>query len=34
MDDDLYAKYGITKKEQNYIESQVRDMNLDDSDDE
>lgn len=33
-DEDLYAKYGITRKEQAYIESQVREMNLDDSDDE
>ena len=23
-DEDLYAKYGITRKEQEYIESQVR----------
>jgi site-specific DNA-methyltransferase (adenine-specific) len=33
-DEDLYEKYGITKKEQAYIESQVRPMNLDDADDE
>ena len=33
-DENLYAKYGITRKEQAYIESQVREMNLDDSDDE
>lgn len=33
-DQDLYAKYGITRKEQDYIASQVRTMNLDDSDDE
>jgi len=33
-DEELYAKYGITKKEQAYIESQVREMNLDDSNDE
>jgi site-specific DNA-methyltransferase (adenine-specific) len=33
-DEELYAKYGITKKEQAYIESQVREMNLDASDDE
>ena len=33
-DEELYAKYGITKKEQAYIESQVRPMNLDESDDE
>ena len=33
-DEDLYAKYGITPKEQAYIESQVRVMKLDDSDDE
>lgn len=33
-DEELYAKYGITKKEQAYIESQVRPMNLDDSNDE
>ncbi|MBM4263540.1 MAG: restriction endonuclease [Deltaproteobacteria bacterium] len=29
-DEELYAKYGITKKEQAYIESQVREMNNDD----
>jgi site-specific DNA-methyltransferase (adenine-specific) len=29
-DEELYAKYGITLKEQMYIESQVRPMNLDD----
>ncbi len=28
-DETLYAKYGITKKEQAYIESQVKEMNLD-----
>lgn len=33
-DEDLYAKYGITKKEQIYIESQVKAMSLDDGDDE
>ena len=33
-DDALYAKYGITKKEQAYIESQVREMNLNNGDDE
>jgi len=33
-DNELYAKYGITKKEQAYIESQVREMNPDDIDDE
>jgi len=33
-DEELYAKYGITKKEQAYIESQVREMNHDDKDDE
>ncbi|MBK7350774.1 MAG: Eco57I restriction-modification methylase domain-containing protein [Gemmatimonadetes bacterium] len=33
-DEALYAKYGITRKEQVYIESQVRTMNLDDGDDE
>jgi len=33
-DEDLYAKYGITRQEQAYIESQVRVMNLDDGDDE
>jgi Eco57I restriction-modification methylase len=33
-DQDLYAKYRITRKEQVYIESQVREMNLDESDDE
>jgi site-specific DNA-methyltransferase (adenine-specific) len=31
-DQDLYAKYGITRNEQAYIESQVRAMNLDDDD--
>lgn len=31
-DEDLYGKYGITKKEQAYIESQVREMNLDNND--
>jgi len=30
----LYAKYGIGKKEQAYIESQVREMNIDKGDDE
>ncbi len=30
----LYAKYGITRKEQDFIESQVRVMNLDSDDDE
>jgi len=30
-DDALYAKYGITKQEQAYIESQVSEMNLDSS---
>jgi hypothetical protein len=29
-DEDLYAKYGITREEQGYIESQVRAMHLDD----
>lgn len=33
-DESLYAKYGITRKEQAYIESQVREMNLDNGDDE
>jgi site-specific DNA-methyltransferase (adenine-specific) len=33
-DKDLYAKYDITQKEQAYIESQVRAMNLDNGDDE
>ena len=33
-DEDLYSKYGITKKEQAYIESQVRSMNLNEGDDE
>ncbi|MDI1269658.1 MAG: Eco57I restriction-modification methylase domain-containing protein [Polaromonas sp.] len=33
-DEALYAKYGITLKEQAYIDSQVRAMNLDDSADE
>jgi len=31
-DDALYEKYGITKKERKYIESQVRAMNLDGAD--
>ena len=30
-DEELYAKYGITPEEQEYIESQVRVMNLDDA---
>ncbi|MCS6326243.1 MAG: Eco57I restriction-modification methylase domain-containing protein [Nitrospira sp.] len=33
-DKELYAKYAITRKEQAYIESQVREMNLDNGDDE
>jgi len=33
-DEALYAKYGITRNEQAYIESQIRPMNLDDADDE
>jgi site-specific DNA-methyltransferase (adenine-specific) len=33
-DKDLYVKYGITREEQSYIESQVRAMNLGDSEDE
>lgn len=33
-DEALYAKYGITRKEQAYIESQVRTMNLDSGGDE
>jgi site-specific DNA-methyltransferase (adenine-specific) len=31
-DEALYAKYGLTKSERNYIESQVREMNLDNGD--
>jgi site-specific DNA-methyltransferase (adenine-specific) len=33
-DEDLYAKYDITRTEQAYINSQVRAMNLDDGNDE
>jgi site-specific DNA-methyltransferase (adenine-specific) len=33
-DADLYAKYGVTTEEQEFIESQVRAMNLDASEDE
>ena len=33
-DEALFTKYGITRKEQAYIESQVRQMNLDESNDE
>lgn len=33
-DEDLYAKYGITRKEQAYIESQVKPMNLDEGEDD
>jgi len=33
-DEDLFAKYGITRKEQTYIDSQVRSMNLNESNDE
>jgi Eco57I restriction-modification methylase len=33
-DEDLYAKYGITRREQVFIESRVRMMNLSDGDDE
>jgi site-specific DNA-methyltransferase (adenine-specific) len=33
-DEDLFAKYGITRKERAFIESQVREMNLDNGDDE
>lgn len=33
-DEDLFSKYGITRKEQAYIASQVRAMNVDNSDDE
>jgi Eco57I restriction endonuclease. len=33
-DKELFAKYGITRKEQEFIESQVRPMNLGDKDDE
>ena len=33
-DEDLFAKYGITQKEQSYIESQVKAMNLNDADDD
>jgi hypothetical protein len=32
-DEDLFAKYAITKNEQSYITSQVREMNLDNGDD-
>lgn len=33
-DENLYAKYAITKKEQSYIESQVKEMKIDKADDE
>ena len=33
-DEELYSKYGLTRQEQAFIESQVREMNLDVSDDE
>jgi site-specific DNA-methyltransferase (adenine-specific) len=33
-DTDLYEKYGITRKEQTYIETQVRAMSLDNGDDD
>ncbi len=33
-DEVLFAKYGITQKEQEFIASQVREMNLDNGDDE
>lgn len=33
-DKDLYSKYGITRKEQDYIESQVKEMSLDSGDDD
>lgn len=33
-DEELYEKYGITRKEQTYIESQVREMSLDNGDDD
>jgi site-specific DNA-methyltransferase (adenine-specific) len=33
-DENLYAKYGITRQEQSFIESQVRAMTLDNGDDE
>ena len=33
-DEELFEKYGITREEQTYIESQVRAMNLDDDNDE
>jgi site-specific DNA-methyltransferase (adenine-specific) len=33
-DENLYVKYGITRKEQAYVESQVRAMNLDAGDDD
>lgn len=33
-DEDLFAKYGITRKEQAYIASQVRAMNLENGDDQ
>jgi site-specific DNA-methyltransferase (adenine-specific) len=33
-DEDLFVKYGITRKEQAFIESQVKDMNLSEGEDE
>jgi site-specific DNA-methyltransferase (adenine-specific) len=33
-DEELYAKYGITRKEQAYIETQVRPMTTGDTNDE
>jgi len=33
-DEELYAKYGITEEERAYIESQVREMSIDNGDDE
>ncbi len=33
-DEALFSKYGITRKEQEYIESQVREMSFDDGDDD
>lgn len=32
-DEAIYAKYGITRKEQAYVDSQVRPMNLSEGDD-
>jgi site-specific DNA-methyltransferase (adenine-specific) len=33
-DEELYEKYGVTKEDQAYIESQVRTMNLENGSDE